>query len=92
MTQAASLGHSKVVRVLLAANAVLEHREKEGGDTALTLAAGGGHAAAVEMLLEAGANVHHQENNGHTALSIASHNGNFLFKVVVLFVSSTGNR
>ncbi|KAJ0967030.1 hypothetical protein J5N97_023947 [Dioscorea zingiberensis] len=69
---AAGLGSEECVRVLAAAGADLEKKERAaGGLSALHVAAGYGRAGAVRVLVEAGADVGAVDGRGRTALEVA---------------------
>ncbi|KAH7690176.1 Signal recognition particle 43kDa protein [Dioscorea alata] len=69
---AAGIGSEECVRVLVAAGADLEKKERAaGGLTALHVAAGYGKAEAVRALMEAGVDVEVVDGQGRTALEVA---------------------
>lgn len=70
---AASLGHTKVVNVLLDKQAKTEIRD-ESGVTALYSAAKNGFEEIVDMLIKEGAQVNIKSPEGYTALMIACNN------------------
>ena len=77
INQAASGGHTAVIRLLLAAGAKVDAPEDEG-QTALMLAASGGDMATVRLLLEAGADKSYRAGPGSfegTAADVASRAG-----------------
>lgn len=66
INQAASGGHTGVIRLLLAAGAKVDAPEDEG-QTALMLAARAGHTESVRLLLEAGADKSYRAGPGEFA-------------------------
>jgi ankyrin repeat protein len=69
---AAHDGHANIVRMLIDADANVNHINNTG-TTALMLAAHAGHANIVRMLIEAKANVNRTNNSGSTALLAATY-------------------
>ncbi len=88
INEASYWGHESSVRVLLGANAYVDH-PKDNGYTALLSAASRGHLSIVQMLIKSGANVNHQGSGGLTALHMASGGG---FKDVVTVLLAAGAR
>ena len=70
----AQKGHTKVVRELLKAHAIVDSRGNDGA-TAMLQAAQAGHPDVVKLLIDAEANVDVQRGDGATALIGAAENG-----------------
>lgn len=67
-------GHPDIVRILLEAQASIEHTDYLG-DTALYWAASNGKVPCVKLLLDANANMEHEDEEGCTALCLAAAKG-----------------
>ena len=74
LMEAASAGHTEIVKLLLSHNAEV-NAQSSSGNTPLMYACAGGHEDVVQMLLEAHANVEDHNENGHTPLMEAASAG-----------------
>jgi len=74
LMEAASAGHTDIVRLLIAHGADV-NAQSSTGNTPLMYACAGGHEEVVRVLLEAGANVEVHNENGHTPLMEAASAG-----------------
>jgi len=74
LMEAASAGHTDIVRLLIAHGADV-NAQSSSGNTPLMYACAGGHEEVVRVLLEAGANVEDHNENGHTPLMEAASAG-----------------
>jgi len=74
LMEAASAGHTDIVRLLIAHGADV-NAQSSSGNTPLMYACAGGHEEVVRVLLEAGANVEVHNENGHTPLMEAASAG-----------------
>ena len=75
LMDAAAMGHTHVVQLLLRHFAKLDLQDSEADATALMLAAWKGHAECVRVLLDAGADVMVRHAEGLTAFELAELNG-----------------
>lgn len=73
LSQAAQLGHDKVVQVLIDHNATIDAKD-DSNQTALIKAARHGHVKVVQILLDHGAAIDTIDQSGRTALRSASTN------------------
>ncbi|KAK4141525.1 vegetative incompatibility protein HET-E-1 [Dichotomopilus funicola] len=67
-----AVGHEAVVRILLAAGAAVDMKDRYNGQTPLSRAAQEGREAFVQILLDAGAAVDTKDGHGQTPLSRAA--------------------
>ena len=67
---ASSLGHTRIVEILLENRADIDMVTVATGETALHLATSGGHITTVKLLLERGAAVNKATNEGKTCLMV----------------------
>ena len=74
LMEAASAGHTDIVRLLIAHGADV-NAQSSSGNTPLMYACAGGHEEVVRVLLEAGAHVEDHNENGHTPLMEAASAG-----------------
>ncbi|KAK4693212.1 hypothetical protein P7C71_g4145, partial [Lecanoromycetidae sp. Uapishka_2] len=71
LSRAATKGHVKCVRLLLAKDAKVESADKEE-KTPLHLAAASGHKVVAKILLKSKANINAQDKTGNTPLALAA--------------------
>ena len=71
LTYAAQTKDVEILKILIAAGAVLDHKDEITGETALMMAIYSAHPAAVRALLRAGAGTEIKDNDGETALDYA---------------------
>jgi len=83
LMEAASAGHTDIVRLLIAHGADV-NAQSSSGNTPLMYACAGGHEEVVRVLLEAGANVEDHNENGHTPLMEAASAGHCAVAKILL--------
>ncbi len=89
--QAARHGHLQVAAALVAAKGVL-NAPNAVGSTPLHEAVAGGHLAVVDLFLAHGAEVSVADDKGWTAFDLATSNGNFSIRAVLLSAFQAAGR